>query len=54
MKNLDEGASNRAEPCASSRDLFERDAIPLSDRLLRRALWMTRDHETQKTSCRRR
>lgn len=44
MNPLEEGAPTQADPCASSRDRFQRDAIPLSEKLLRRAVGMTRNH----------
>lgn len=44
MKPLDEGVPSQSDPCPSPRDLFERDAIPLTEKLLRRAMWMTRNH----------
>jgi RNA polymerase sigma-70 factor (ECF subfamily) len=44
MKSVDDGAPGQSELRASSRELFERDAIPLSEKLLRRAVGMTRNH----------
>jgi RNA polymerase sigma-70 factor (ECF subfamily) len=44
MKPLDKGVPTPSDPRASSRDQFERDAIPLLERLSRRALWMTHNH----------
>lgn len=44
MKTVDEGAPDQSDPHASSRELFERDAIPLAEKLLRRAVGMTRNH----------
>jgi RNA polymerase sigma-70 factor (ECF subfamily) len=44
MKPLDEGTPTQSDPYASSRERFQRDAIPLSEKLFRRALGMTRNH----------